>query len=51
MLKNNILLFIFLLVFTFQSFSFAQQNGDEKQLQRNLEICERYFEDLYCSTY
>lgn len=45
MLKNNILLFIFLLVFTFQSFSFAQQNGDEKQLQRNLEICERYFED------
>lgn len=46
MSKNNILLFIFFLVFTFQfTASFAQEDGGEKQLQRNLEICERYFED------
>ncbi len=46
MSKNNILLFIFFLGCTLQStFSFAQQNGAEKQLQRNLEISERYFED------
>jgi CHAT domain-containing protein len=46
MLKNNILLFIFFLVFAFKSTSsFSQENGAERQLQRNLEISERYFED------
>ncbi|WP_338791185.1 CHAT domain-containing protein [Bernardetia sp. MNP-M8] len=46
MSKNNILLFIFFLLFTLQpTFGFAQENGAERQLQRNLEICERYFED------
>ncbi len=46
MLKKNIVLLIFFLGFIFQStFSFAQQNGEERQLQRNLEISERYFED------
>ncbi|AFM02989.1 hypothetical protein Fleli_0514 [Bernardetia litoralis DSM 6794] len=46
MLKNNLLLFIFFLFYFFQAtFGFAQENGDEKQLQRKLEISERYFED------
>lgn len=46
MFKKNILLFIFSLVFTFQSISsFAQENGIEKQLQKKLEISEHYFED------
>ncbi len=46
MLKNNILLFTLTLAFVFQfSFSFAQENAAERQLQRNLEISERYFED------
>ncbi|WP_338766313.1 CHAT domain-containing protein [Bernardetia sp. ABR2-2B] len=46
MSKNNILLFILFLLFALQpTFSFGQENGAEKQLQRNLEITERYFED------
>lgn len=46
MFKNNILLVVFFLACVFQStFSFAQKDGAERQLQRNLEICERYFED------
>jgi CHAT domain-containing protein len=46
MLKNNILLFILFIAFTFQAtLGLAQQEGTEKKLQRHLEICERYFED------
>ena len=46
MSKDNILLFIPFLVFIFQStFVLAQKNGEERQLQRGLEISERYFED------
>ncbi len=46
MSTKNILLFVFFLFFSLQTtFSFGQENGDERQLQRNLEISERYFED------
>ncbi|WP_375561827.1 CHAT domain-containing protein [Bernardetia sp. OM2101] len=46
MLKNNILLFTLFLVFAFLSTSsFAQLSGEQKQLQKKLEISERYFED------
>ena len=46
MLKNNILLFILFFAFTFHvTSSFGQKDGAEKQLQKKIEICERYFED------